>query len=110
MLGLYRLSQELGWICYDADSSGRPVGRKENLTPRELEVLKLICEGYSSKEIAAKLKIAPKTATVHRANILGKAGVRNAVRLLRWAIKQGYVEVELPGEQPSASGAAKPAS
>jgi DNA-binding CsgD family transcriptional regulator len=68
------------------------------LTPREREVLKLICGRYSTKAIAAKLGISVKTAARHRTNILGKVGVRNAVELLRWAIRHGYVRVEQAGE------------
>jgi DNA-binding CsgD family transcriptional regulator len=68
----------------------------ELLTPREEEVLGLICDGCSTKEIAANLKIAYKTAACHRNRILEKAGVHNAVALLLWAIKHGYIEIDLP--------------
>lgn len=70
----------------------------EHFTPRELEVLKLICEGHSTRRVATKFGIAFKTAASHRHSILAKVGVHNAVGLLRWAIKHGYVEVELPAE------------
>lgn len=62
------------------------------LTPRELEVLKLVAEGYTSKEIAATLVLSPKTVERHRANILEKLGMRDRVELTRYAIRRGLVE------------------
>jgi len=77
----------------------------EPLTPRELQVLRLICDGHSSRAIAAQLGVSFKTVACHRLRILAKAGVGNSVQLLRWAIKQGYVDVELPAEWHRASAA-----
>jgi DNA-binding NarL/FixJ family response regulator len=62
------------------------------LTPRELEVTKLIAEGLTSDEIAATLTIAKNTVNRHRDNILEKLGMRNRVELTRYAIKRGLVE------------------
>ncbi|HEX3562562.1 MAG TPA: response regulator transcription factor [Solirubrobacterales bacterium] len=62
------------------------------LTPRELEVLKLIAEGLTSEEIAQSLVISPRTVDRHRANTLEKLGMRNRVDLTRYAIKRGLVE------------------
>lgn len=62
------------------------------LTPRELDVLKLIAEGHTSEEIAAMLFISKKTVDRHRANILEKLGMRNRVELTRYAIRRGLVE------------------
>jgi DNA-binding NarL/FixJ family response regulator len=64
----------------------------EPLTPRELEVLKLIAEAHQSKEIAALLSISIKTVERHRANILDKLGMRDRVELTRYAIRRGLVE------------------
>ena len=64
----------------------------ELLTPRELEVLKLIAEGHSSKEIATTLVLSIKTVESHRANILGKLGMRDRVDLTRYAIRRGLIE------------------
>ena len=66
--------------------------QREILTPRELEVLKLIAEAHSSKEIAQILVISIKTVERHRANILEKLGMRDRVELTRYAIKRGLVE------------------
>jgi DNA-binding NarL/FixJ family response regulator len=62
------------------------------LTPRELEVLKLIAEAHTSKEIADMLVISIKTVERHRANILEKLGMRDRVELTRYAIRRGLVE------------------
>jgi DNA-binding NarL/FixJ family response regulator len=62
------------------------------LTPREEEVVKLIAEGHSSKEIAAALHISLKTVDRHRANVLAKLGMRDRTELTRYAIRAGLVE------------------
>jgi DNA-binding NarL/FixJ family response regulator len=67
-------------------------GSAEVLTPRELEILKLIAEAHTSKEIAEMLVISVKTVERHRANILEKLGMRDRVELTRYAIKRGLVE------------------
>jgi len=64
----------------------------ELLTPRELEVLKLIAEGHSSNEIATTLVLSIKTVESHRANILSKLGMRDRVDLTRYAIRRGLIE------------------
>ena len=69
----------------------RPV-RDDPLTPRELEIVKLIAEAYSSKDIAATLVISEKTVDRHRANILEKLGMRDRVELTRYAIRRGLIE------------------
>jgi DNA-binding NarL/FixJ family response regulator len=65
---------------------------EDPLTPRELEVVKLIAEGHTSEEIAEQLVISKKTVDRHRANILEKLGMRNRVELTRYAIRRGLVE------------------
>jgi len=62
------------------------------LTPREDEVVKLIAEAYSSKDIAAALTISVKTVERHRANVLAKLGMRDRTELTRYAIRAGLVE------------------
>ena len=66
--------------------------REDPLSPRESEVVKLIAEGYTSREIAETLVIAEKTVERHRANILQKLGMRDRVELTRYAIRRGLVE------------------
>jgi DNA-binding NarL/FixJ family response regulator len=62
------------------------------LTPREEEIVKLIAEGHSAKEIADTLVISIKTVDRHRANILQKLGLRDRLELTRFAIRTGLVE------------------
>jgi len=65
---------------------------RDVLTPRELEIVKLIAEAHSTKDIAELLVISPKTVERHRANILEKLGMRDRVELTRYAIRRGLVE------------------
>jgi DNA-binding NarL/FixJ family response regulator len=62
------------------------------LTPRELEIVKLVAEGHTSDEIAEALVIAKKTVEHHRSHILEKLGMRDRVELTRYAIRRGLVE------------------
>ena len=62
------------------------------LTPRELEVVKLIAEAYTNRQIAETLKLAEKTVESHRANVLSKLGMRDRVEIVRYAIRRGLVE------------------
>ena len=61
------------------------------LTPREIEVVKLVAEGHTSDEIAGMLFISRKTVDRHRANILEKLGMRDRVDLTRYAIRRGLI-------------------
>jgi DNA-binding NarL/FixJ family response regulator len=64
----------------------------EPLTPRELEILKLIAEGQTSKEIAELLVLSVKTVERHRADSLHRLGMRDRVDLTRYAIRRGLIE------------------
>ena len=65
-----------------------------NLTRREREVMRLIGEGSTTKEIAARLRISPKTAQVHRDNLKQKLGLRTTADMVRWAIKHKIIRIE----------------
>jgi DNA-binding NarL/FixJ family response regulator len=65
---------------------------EDPLTPRELEIVKLVAEGYSSDQIAEALVISRKTVEHHRSHILEKLGMRDRVELTRYAIRRGLVE------------------
>jgi DNA-binding NarL/FixJ family response regulator len=69
-----------------------PGERFEVLTPRELEVVKLIAEGLGSKEISATLFRGAKTVERHRANILERLGMRDRVEPTRYAVRRGLVQ------------------
>ncbi|MCX7856041.1 MAG: response regulator transcription factor [Anaerolineae bacterium] len=64
----------------------------EPLTPREIEVLKLIVQGYTNRQIAEKLCISVRTVEGHRANICGKLGLRSRVELVRYAREHGLID------------------
>lgn len=66
----------------------------ESLTERELEVLQLIVDGQTSREIADSLTISPNTVERHRQNIMSKLGLHNRAELVRYAISKGLVELD----------------
>jgi DNA-binding NarL/FixJ family response regulator len=72
-----------------SDDSTGPV---EPLTPREQEVLKLIAEAHTNREIGEILHLAEKTVESHRGNLLRKLGMRDRVELVRYAIRRGLIE------------------
>jgi DNA-binding NarL/FixJ family response regulator len=65
---------------------------EDPLTPREREVVKLVAEGYTNKQIGETLVISEKTVERHRANVMDKLGVRDRVALTRYAIRHGLIE------------------
>jgi len=69
----------------------------DTLTQREIEVLKLVGEGYKNKEIANYLCISPKTVEKHRSNIMGKLDIHTASGLTAYAIDKGLVTKSLGG-------------
>jgi DNA-binding NarL/FixJ family response regulator len=71
--------------------SGDP-SEVDPLTSRELQVVKLIAEGYSGREIAEQLAVSEKTVDRHRSNILEKLDLRDRVDLTRYAIRRGLIE------------------
>ncbi|MDQ1319467.1 MAG: hypothetical protein QG655_710 [Actinomycetota bacterium] len=71
--------------------AGEPTGTSI-LTAREEEVVKLVAEGYSAREIAATLGISAKTVDRHRTNVLQKLGLRDRLKPTRYAIRTGLIE------------------
>jgi len=65
----------------------------EKISKREVEILQLICKGFSNIEIAEKLFISPRTVDGHRANIISKTCVKNTANLVMYAIKNGLVKI-----------------
>lgn len=72
--------------------SDDPPETTARLTERELQVLRLVVQGLSNKEIARALVISPKTASVHRTNIMSKLGVRNSADLVRYVMQHHLLE------------------
>jgi DNA-binding NarL/FixJ family response regulator len=80
-------------LVRDYVERGRPDEEQlDILTPRELQVLKLIAEAHTSKEIAEELVISVKTVERHRQNILDKLGMSDRVELTRYAIRRGLIQ------------------
>jgi DNA-binding NarL/FixJ family response regulator len=80
-------------LVRDYVERGRPGAAEfDVLTPRELQVLKLIAEAHTSKEIAKELVISVKTVERHRQNILEKLGMSDRVELTRYAIRRGLIQ------------------
>jgi DNA-binding NarL/FixJ family response regulator len=67
--------------------------RNAGLTPREVEILQLICDGKSNKEIATQLELSANTVAVHRANIMDALGIHKTAELVVYAIRNGLVNV-----------------
>ena len=74
-----------GFLANERDGS--------DLSERELEVLKLLAEGYSNKEISDMLNISVKTVETHRANIMRKHNFKNITELVLYAVRNHIIEV-----------------
>jgi DNA-binding NarL/FixJ family response regulator len=68
------------------------VNAVQTLSARELEVARLVAEGYSSKEIADRLDLSVRTVEKHRANIMDKINVKEVASLVRWCVQSGIVK------------------
>jgi DNA-binding NarL/FixJ family response regulator len=83
------VQQELSNVLRAGSALGRP---KDLLTDRELDVLKLVARGLSTKEIASRLDISPRTVDSHRANLMRKLGLRSVALLTHFALSEGLLE------------------
>ena len=84
------LSGDLTHELIQASHKGQAMSPPEPLTVREREVLKLIAEGISNKEIADLLFISIRTVEHHRANIMRKLNIKQTANLIKYAIRKGY--------------------
>jgi len=66
--------------------------RHREITAREEEVLRLIAQGYSNKDISTQLKISVKTVESHKANLMQKLELRNRTEIVRYAVRQGWLQ------------------
>ena len=69
----------------------RPLGK---LSPRQLEVLRLLAEGHATREIARRLTLSVKTVETHRAEIMRRLGIRDLAGLVRYALRVGLVPID----------------
>jgi DNA-binding NarL/FixJ family response regulator len=77
-----------------------------NLTPREREVIQLLAEGKSSKEVATVLNLSTKTAETHRSNIMRKLGFHSIRDLVLYAVKNDIIQVQMPPDDRSGNESA----
>jgi DNA-binding NarL/FixJ family response regulator len=82
-----------GLVATLRPAPGRPAGLQEPLTPREKEVLRLVAEGLSNKQIAARLEISDHTAKFHVNSILGKLGVTSRTEAVVTAARSGLLVI-----------------
>jgi DNA-binding NarL/FixJ family response regulator len=97
--GLYLKAPEAPNLIRQAlqgEGEGRETGY-ESLSDREKQVLRLIAEGNTSKQIAEMLSISVKTVIAHRTNLMQKLGIHNRVQLINFAIAHGLVQLPAPG-------------
>ena len=89
--GAISVSPELSPAFLDA-SLGKPRPADDSLTPRERQVLQLISEGRSTKEVASDLGLSVRTAESHRARLMQKLNIHDIASLVRYAIRHGFIE------------------
>jgi len=82
--------------CREAFTTGQSPRRATELTSREGEVLQLIAEGFSNKQIAAELSISIKTVEKHRQQVMNKLNIHDVAGLTRYAISKGMIERTMP--------------
>ena len=76
------------------DGVGANHDTHEQLTDRERDVLRLVAEGHTTREIADILVVSPKTVEGYRANLMAKLGVHNRVELVKYALRRGIITLE----------------
>src|SRR5215467_10302672 len=82
--------------CREAFTTGLAPRKSGELTTREAEVLQLIAEGFSNKQIASELNISIKTVEKHRQQVMNKLNIHDVAGLTRYAISKGMVERTVP--------------
>jgi DNA-binding NarL/FixJ family response regulator len=85
-----------GFLGRGPNGSSNTPPRLSQLTPREREVIQLLAEGKSSKEVASLLNLSTKTAETHRSNIMRKLGFHSIRDLVVYAVKNNIIQVQMP--------------
>ncbi len=86
------IARRLREQCRDAFTTGQPARRRSDLTPRETEVLQLIAEGFSNKQIGGQLTISIKTVEKHRQQVMNKLNIHDVAGLTRYALSKRMVQ------------------
>jgi DNA-binding NarL/FixJ family response regulator len=96
-LGMAIRAIEAGDVYLSPDLSRHVVdAARPRITPRQREVLKLVARGRTTREIAAELGLSPRTVDTHRAELMSRFGVRDAIGLLREAARLGLIDLSRP--------------
>src|SRR5271155_4474606 len=85
-----------GYLDKGINRDNREVPQLPKLTPRECEVIQLLAEGKSSKEVACLLNLSTKTAETHRSNIMRKLDIHSIRDLVVYAVKNDIIQVQMP--------------
>ena len=83
------------------EGAGKPAGPEDELTDREREVLRLVAEGATNREIASRLYVTENTVSFHMKNILGKLHLKNRAQAAAFAIRAGLADDDDPGGDPT---------
>jgi DNA-binding NarL/FixJ family response regulator len=97
-----------GYLDKSINGDNREVPQLPKLTPRESEVIQLLAEGKSSKEVACLLNLSTKTAETHRSNIMRKLDIHSIRDLVVYAVKNDIIQVHMPS--PAAAPTGRPAA
>ena len=81
-------------FLYPTSNVEKIAGVSDGLTPRELEIVRLITLGNGNKQVAAQLGIAVRTAETHRANVMRKLNLHNLAEIMHYAIVRGLIEID----------------
>ena len=92
--------------AHEAGISGASTWNGSELTTRQREVLQLIAEGHTNKDVAARLCVSVKTVSTHRQHIMDKLNIHNAVGLVKYAIRQGMTSLD--DVAPASNGSPRP--
>jgi DNA-binding NarL/FixJ family response regulator len=93
-----------GFLDTGHKPSNGEVPRLPTLTPREREVIQLLAEGKSSKEVATVLNLSTKTAETHRSNIMRKLDIHSIRDLVVYAVKNDIIQVQVSSDVTSSTG------
>jgi DNA-binding NarL/FixJ family response regulator len=95
-----------GFLDRGGSTANGKAPKVPKLTPREREVVQLLAEGKSSKEVASLLNLSTKTAETHRSNIMRKLGFHSIRDIVVYAIKNNIIQVQMPVHSSSTEGSA----